>query len=266
MKEGLGNFLDSGTTTKPKMAGSATVSGYTPSKKSIGSAEEGEVYIRADGKKVRRVRKTVSKDDSATASTASASIGDKKSALGGFLDSGTAPKSKMSGSATVTGYNPSKAKASTGSKEEGEIYIRADGKKVRRIRKTKSTDDMSASAHEAKPTGAAGLGNFLGSQASVKKPMSGSATVKGAAMSKKSLEGEIYINKDGKKVRRVRKTPASSAAGDLATASPQNATTGAAATAGTKPGLTGFLDAGASTKPKMSGSATVSGYTPSKSA
>ena len=264
--KGLGGFLDSATTTKPKMSGSATVTGYTPSKKlstsSLGSKEEGEIYIRADGKKVRRVRKTVSKDDAATASTSSTTpAGGKSPGLGGFLDSSPAPASKMSGSATVTGYNPSKAK-STGSKEEGEIYIRADGKKVRRIRKTKSSDDADTSATDTKPTGAAGLGNFLGNQDSVKKPMSGSATVTGASMSKKSLEGEIYINKDGKKVRRVRKTPASSAAGDLATPS---AAPKSPATAETKSSLSGVLDAGSAAKPKMSGSATVTGYTPSQS-
>mmetsp|Transcript_15018 Transcript_15018/g.28687 ORF Transcript_15018/g.28687 Transcript_15018/m.28687 type:complete len:2096 (-) Transcript_15018:105-6392(-) len=254
--KGLGGFLDAGTTTKPKMSGSATVGG--PPTRKLGSAsgssskDDGEIYIRADGKRVRRVRKTVSADDSATVSSGSSPA--EKPSLGGFLDTGATNKPKMSGSATVTGYNPSKAK-STGSKDEGEIYIRADGKKVRRIRKTKSSDDADPEAAKA----AGGLGGFLGSQESIKKPLSGSATVTGAPVSTKSLEGEIYINAAGKRVRRVRKSPASSSAGDLAETSSTNS-----ASPGPKPGLSGFLDTNTAAKPKMSGSATVTGYNPSK--
>ena len=232
----LGGFLEAGATPKSKLSGSATVTGYNPTK-SAGSKEEGEIYIRADGKKVRRVRRVVHKEEDNEAPAEA-----KKAGLGGFLGAHTTPKSKMSGSATVTGYNPSKAAKSVGSKEEGEIYIRADGKKVRRIRKSKSTDD-------AEP--AAKLGNFLGTQKSLAKPMSGAATVTGASLSKKSVEeGEIYINKDGKKVRRVRKN-AATAAGD------------AAKTDNTA--LSGFLGASTPAKSKMSGSATVTGYNPSKS-
>ncbi|KAL7557977.1 hypothetical protein ACA910_010975 [Epithemia clementina (nom. ined.)] len=125
---------------------------------------EGEVYIRADGKKVRRVKKVVKKDSSdsslvqrtpseksltqngskgadrsrgikstiSSSSLAPADPGGQKSNLGNFLGSGlSAPGSNFCGSATVAGD----CKLSTSSQDEGEIFIRPDGKKVRRVRK-----------------------------------------------------------------------------------------------------------------------------------
>jgi hypothetical protein len=77
----------------------------------------GEIYIRADGKKVRRVRRTASNDGMLS--------------LGGFLSND--PKPKLKGSATVVGDR----------KLDGEIIIRPDGKKV--IRRVRSKMDASAS-------------------------------------------------------------------------------------------------------------------------
>jgi hypothetical protein len=76
---------------------------------------EGEVYTRADGKKVRRVKKTTSPN----ASSLTGELSPKKT-LSGFLsndgNNGESKLAKLSGSQSVSGG-------------EGEIYVRADGKK-----------------------------------------------------------------------------------------------------------------------------------------
>jgi hypothetical protein len=83
-----------------------------------GSVTEGEIYTRADGKKVRRVKRA----------TSASAQGNTKT-LEGFLSSGSdkgeSKLSKLSGSRSVGG--------------EGDIYIRADGKKGER-RDFKKTD------------------------------------------------------------------------------------------------------------------------------
>lgn len=135
--------------------------------------EAGEIYINADGKKVRRVKR-----NSSASSTGLDSM---------MLESKSKPGA--AGSATVSGDTH----------DEGEIYIRADGKKVRRVRRSQSI-------------AAASLGGFL-QDGSEKTPLSGSATVVGD----RKLDGEIIIRPDGKKViRRIKSIMGSSAslAGD----------------------------------------------------
>lgn len=81
---------------------------------------------------------------------------------------------------------PSKA-SSTVSMNEGEIYTRADGKRVRRIRRSNSSSQQSA----------ASLSGFLSQQSSDKDTrMSGSRSV-GAAGA--AGGGGIHIRADGKK-------------------------------------------------------------------
>lgn len=199
----LGSMLD-GAAPKPTQGDSATVPGNMGASKPV---EEGEIYIRADGKKVRRVKKKPAGDAASVAAPAAApEEGEiyiradgkkvrrvkKKPAgqaqtLGGMLDSNATPAKVGSGSATVTGAE------SGGLQQEGEIYIRADGKKVRRIKKTRSVSGN-------------GLNTFLGNN-EAQRPQGGSATVSGDG---KEL-GEIYIRADGKKVRRVKKNPQAAA-------------------------------------------------------
>ena len=216
----LGSFLDGGAPARGtnKKGSSATVAGSAPT--------DGEVYINAEGKKVRRVlRKKKSADD-----------------LGSFLDhaSSSPKKKKMSGSASV---GPGLVATSH---TTSEVYINAEGKKVRRVLKKKDTATDSSS-----------LSGFLSSSASASKPTkSGSATVSGGAPAR---DGEVYINAEGKKVRRVVRKVTSSAtvASGGSGGSNDNKTKSSS--------LGGFLDQGAVAKPKRSGSATVTGSTPSKS-
>jgi hypothetical protein len=111
-----------------------------------------EIYIRADGKKVRRVRRTTNNESLPS--------------LGGFLQQGGGSKlSKLSGSATVVGDR----------KLDGEIIIQADGKKkIRRVKnKTEATNSAASS--------------------------SGDLPV--------PMVGEIFLNAEGKRVRRVKRSP-----------------------------------------------------------
>jgi hypothetical protein len=84
----------------------------TSSSGSVGGGDiDGEVYTRADGTKVRRVKR---------ASSVGAAQGSTAKSLSGFLSQGLDNKSesklsKLSGSRSVGG--------------EGEVYVRADGKK-----------------------------------------------------------------------------------------------------------------------------------------
>ena len=313
---GLGSFLDDSalTTPKKKASGSATVTGYNPSKK-VGSksAEEGEIYIRPDGKKVRRVKRTVASGSASVAPTSSSSSVNK--GLGGFLDSGTSSKPKMSGSATVTGYTPSKtnrlsSSSAASSKDDGEIYIRADGKKVRRVKKIitptakppgtaaaapteqkpdEKKDDMVKLANEERKK--KNLAKFLDSSAKKsggKKKKGSSATVTGLETEestatkekKKDLDGFLTTASKGAKKKKggsasVSGVPTSDiklskSAEDFAAkyrkkkkASFSTDDAKSVESSGDekpKPkGLGGFLDLGATTKPKMSGSATVGG-------
>lgn len=78
---------------------------------------EGEIYTRADGKKVRRVKKS----SSASGASLNEGGGSPKKTLSGFLsggdrDKGQSKLGKLSGSRSLAGG-------------EGEIYVRADGKK-----------------------------------------------------------------------------------------------------------------------------------------
>lgn len=254
----LGSFLDVKPSTKKTSA--ATVGGNTP---------EGEVYIRADGKKVRRVKKVVKrapsdtnsvkrtpsdksltaegketertrglKPTSSSSSLASVDAGGQKNNLGSFLGSGNG--SRKTGSATVAGD----INLTSSSLEDGEIYIRADGKKVRRVRKVgrsssgsvgpsvthvsstgvSKDEPLSSEQATASPPNASkpkkDLGSFLNRQSGtsdtvIKKASksvsgrsaSGQRSVSG--VSAKSKDSEFYINKDGKKVRRVKKSSAS---------------------------------------------------------
>lgn len=146
----LGGFLDVKATTRKK-GSSATVGGNTP---------EGEIYIRADGKKVRRVKKSKSKLPveadgieaskaapkinrntssgslpTVDAATAFAAGSTAKKSLNNFLGSNAPdPGYGKNGSATVSGDRPS---------HDGEVYIRADGKKVRRVKKATRTSSGS---------------------------------------------------------------------------------------------------------------------------
>ena len=234
------------------------------------SYAEGEIYIRADGKKVRRVKKSSAASVAGGGASSSASVSaastpgkpitrsssfdgvsgkpapkslDALVGGGGASDAGGKAASRPSansGAATVSGPSP----PARSKPVEGEIYINKDGKKVRRVLKKKKSAET--------------IDGFLGG----KKPKkaSGSATVAGdtPTKSKSYAEGEIYIRADGKKVRRVRKNAGSasvashnmtSKAGDLA-----------GADAGTKKkSLTGFLDRGTAGGKKLGGSATVAG-------
>lgn len=231
----LGGFLDSKTTSRKK-GSSATVGGNTP---------EGEIYIRADGKKVRRVKKVVKRQGSerslnseslkaaesikspkpkAPKRTASSNSlkdldgGSGRKGLGSFLGSNASSSvSRKSGSATVSGERPTK---------DGETYIRADGKKVRRVRRetsrtaSGSLGDLAKSASNTEggqSNKKKDLGSFLNRESgsvrrSGAKSVSGLSASGGRSVTSKS---EVYINKDGKRVRRVKKSSSASVGGDV---------------------------------------------------
>jgi hypothetical protein len=88
--------------------GSVLAPSKASSFRGMNKPDEGEIYTRADGKKVKRVKR---------ASSASGELLAKPRTLSGFLskDDTTKSQSKLSGSRSVGG--------------EGDIYIRADGKK-----------------------------------------------------------------------------------------------------------------------------------------
>jgi len=226
----LGGFIaGSSPVRKSNKFSSATVAGDTPTKSK--SFTEGEVYIRADGKKVRRVKRGTITATAASAAAAS-------STLAGFLDvqSKDTKTNTRSGAATVSG--------DVVTKDEGEIIVRADGKKVRRIKKTVVRSMSSRGLNDDAPGAADGasepttvlsgdaakpaaqdnselltpeqkrkknLQSFLDStsQAGTTR-ISGAATVTGTPTTSKNAVGEIYINSEGKKVRRVRKSDAAS--------------------------------------------------------
>ena len=210
----LSGFLNDGTSPKLRKGGSASVAGdrIAVSKE---SSLTGEVYVRADGKKVRRVKKSALTDDpnveiitrpdgtkvrrirktkakpasgtanpSTPTSTADSSSGassdpPKKKltrSLSGFFTDKSSKKKQFSGSNSIAGDQYA----------ENEIYIRADGKKVRRVRK--NNDDSKS------------LGGFLDSDAGSKPKLNGAATVTGDTRGSESNkpEEEIYVRPDGK--------------------------------------------------------------------
>jgi ribosomal protein L24E len=215
-KKSLSVFLQKSDKPNLKVGGAASVAGdqIAVSKE---SSLTGEVYVRADGKKVRRVKKASSgtsatDDDNSEIKTrtdgtkirmtrnpnpsesSSSFIVDQSSpsettsripkfGLAGFLGRSTpTPQSRFSGSHSVGGDQ----------QVEGEIYVRADGKKVRRVRKVR-TSNISSSGTS--------LSGFLDSEATQKPKQSGAATVVGdisrnTAPAEKP-ETEIFVRPDG---------------------------------------------------------------------
>lgn len=251
-KKSLTGFLEKGGPSKPKMGGSASVAGDQIAVRQENSLT-GEVYVRADGKKVRRVLKKpaaaaegenveiITREDGTKVrrirKVKRASGSPDKGGLSGFLDSGNSgPTKRVSGTQSVSG---DMMRSSSGD-DEGEIYIRADGKKVRRVRKVKPKEGTNESGS---------LGGFLGADSANKPKMSGSATVSGDMGSNQHQETEIYTRPDGTRVRRIRKT-----------AVKRDSATESATESGEKKSLTGFLEKGAASAPRQKGgSASVAG-------
>ena len=207
------------------LAAGSTQAGHGRSLGTKSDAGDGEIYIRADGKKVRRVRKSTGSSSAVPAS------GDSpKKNLQGFLSN--FDQSAKVRSASVAGDIIAVNKESS---LTGEVYVRADGKKVRRVKKTllspgheddvekltlpdgtkvkrtivaKSADVSNSSlsrlsSSEHGPPSASGLSTFIqgGSTDAPNAKFRGSQSVSGDPR----LDGEIYVRADGKKVRRVRK-------------------------------------------------------------
>jgi ribosomal protein L24E len=207
-KKSLTHFLEKGDKPRLKVGGSASVAGDQIAVSKEASLT-GEVYVRADGKKVRRVkkssassvsgddnneiivkpdgtkvrriRKTKALEDSSSSSVVDPTTREKTasgSGLAGFLgNSPLSSKSKFSGSHSVAGDQYL----------EGEIYVRADGKKVRRVRKVKGSGSS--------------LSGFLDSESTGKTKHSGAATVVGDIGRQsdplEKPETEIYVRPDG---------------------------------------------------------------------
>ena len=175
--------------SKKTTSGAATVTGSpenaeerAPPQKAA-SVAEGEIYINKDGKKVRRVKK------SSLANHSLAGDLEDKSRLNGFLvKNHEAP----TGPATVSGE-----------RVESEIYIRPDGKKVRRIRRIKSSLALEGSSTP--------LSSTLENGATSPR---GAATVSGEQIIKSTPEGDVIL-RDGKKILRRRKTPTDTEEGEV---------------------------------------------------
>eukprot|EP00529_Nitzschia_sp_RCC80_P002260 CAMPEP_0113508630 /NCGR_PEP_ID=MMETSP0014_2-20120614/37128_1 /TAXON_ID=2857 /ORGANISM="Nitzschia sp." /LENGTH=1734 /DNA_ID=CAMNT_0000404373 /DNA_START=378 /DNA_END=5580 /DNA_ORIENTATION=- /assembly_acc=CAM_ASM_000159 len=262
IKSGLSGFIGSSSpsATKKKFSGSHSVAGD--------KHVEGEIYVRADGKKVRRVRKVKPSPSGSVTSDTSAS-----SSLSGFLDSDTSDRVK-GGAATVIGDVGGTGRPITDAERpETEIYVRPDGTKVRRIRRTavKTTNDAKTTTTEKKE----GLDGFLTrKETSSPRKKGGSASVAGdqiAVSKESSLTGEVYVRADGKKVRRVKKS--SSAASGTSNIGPDDQVEIITRPDGTKvrrirrakpkkgedsSQLSGFLDSQPK-KASMGGGATVAG-------
>ncbi|MGK3750738.1 MAG: hypothetical protein ACI8RD_003038 [Bacillariaceae sp.] len=213
----LSGFIENEDEPKPKLRRHSSVAGdqLAISKE---SSLTGEVYVRADGKKVRRVKKpSISSDENleiitrpdgtkarrirktkpvgastlplseSAESTTSTEPSQKKveRSLSGFFNNGKSPNAKpnFSGSHSVAGDQHA----------EGEIYIRADGKKVRRVRKVRPVGDTGSGTS---------LSGFLHSDAASKPKINGAATVVGDSRANTETsdqpESEIYVRPDGK--------------------------------------------------------------------
>jgi hypothetical protein len=109
---------------------------------------------------------------------------------------------------------PSKASSSRSLSKEGEIYTRSDGKRVRRVKRAKSTS-------QGVDSGSSGsLSGFLSQDTSTQSKMSGSRSVGAGEKSRMSGsrsvgavdrsvgagEGEIYTRADGKKGKECKNT------------------------------------------------------------
>jgi ribosomal protein L24E len=176
---------DGKTVRRIKKSSGASVSGST----SVSGDDNVEIVTRPDGTKVRRIRKPKSADgsvaESTTGSTKTESTPRSSGGLSGFLGQGSSEsKPRFSGSHSVAGDQHL----------EGEIYVRADGKKVRRVRKAKESSDFSSGSS---------LSGFLSSEVATKPKHSGAATVVGDIgrssepdFPEKS-ETEIYVRPDG---------------------------------------------------------------------
>eukprot|EP00980_Cylindrotheca_fusiformis_P031792 scaffold26981_cov157-Cylindrotheca_fusiformis.AAC.1 len=245
----------SGTSSDGYKYGSDGGSGSTVAKVRSKAVEEGEVYVRADGKKVRRVKKSAAKGSG--------------SSLSGFLDNKTdSTSAKLKGSQSVSG--------------DGEIYIRADGKKVRRVKKSSAASVGGSGASVGGEPKKKSLTGFLEKDGTPRPKMGGSASVAGdqiAVTKERSLTGEVYVRADGKKVRRVKKSTATTDGSNVEIVTRPDGTkvkrirkvkakdsgggddssVGSAPTG--KAGLTGFLEKGASSGPRkaFSGSHSVAG-------
>ena len=162
-------------------------------KSSIPSDENVEIITRPDGTKARRIRKTKPVGDSTiplsgiAESTTNTEPSQKKveRSLSGFFNNDKSPNArpKFSGSHSVAGDQHA----------EGEIYIRADGKKVRRVRKIRLIGDTGSGSS---------LSGFLDSDAASKPKINGAATVVGDSRANTETsdkpESEIYVRPDGK--------------------------------------------------------------------
>lgn len=228
-KKSLANFLGTGSSGAAKngRSGSATVAGD----RNVTTSDDSEIYIRADGKKVRRVKRTVVRTKSGSGSTSGA-LGDMAAAAvaaappttttSGSNHNNTGSSRSLMGESqpastpAATSASASHAGSDIISQTE-EFYIRPDGKKVRRIKKTISKRNLSeeelAATKEPTPESAPSrksLGGFLDRQtpAPGARKLSGSATVAGDRVTDRVTyeEGEIIIRADGKKVRRIKKT------------------------------------------------------------
>lgn len=155
---------------------------------SVTGDDNSEIITRPDGTKVRRIRKpkqtegsssSVAEESTKTETTETSN----KGGLSGFL--GRSPpnaKPKFSGSHSVGGDQHL----------EGEIYVRADGKKVRRVRKLKTPNSASSGAS---------LSGFFDSETTQKPKQSGAATVVGDIGRNsdpvEKPETEIFVRPDG---------------------------------------------------------------------
>ena len=218
----LSGFLGGGS--KPKQRGAASVAGdqiaiskesfltgefyyradgkkvRRVKKSSLPSDENVEIITRPDGTKVRRIRKTKPKPiaeytaestptESTKATGLESSMNPPKEemprTLSGFLNednkSSDSKKKPFSGSHSVAGDRHA----------DNEIYVRADGKKVRRVRKVKPIGDDPKT-----------LSSFLDTETATKPKSSGAATVVGDTRPKTEVsdkpEMEIYVRPDGK--------------------------------------------------------------------
>ena len=194
-------LLESPRSAKKKGISSATVSGESPSKSKSKQYAEGEIYIRADGKKVRRVKRSALQKDA------------NKTSLSALMGDGKSGATNKSASATVAGDQVVKKTP------DGEIIIRADGKKVLRRKKPKGDKSSAASSNEGEvyrradgklvrrvkrsSSNAAGdLAGFIGEKENKKDTKSGNATVAGGAISRlkdKNAKLSTLLKKEAEK-------------------------------------------------------------------
>jgi hypothetical protein len=220
-----GAFLDKGFSSGPKKS-------FSGSHSAAGDQNiQGEIYVRPDGKKARRVKKVK-------------------------------PLSSAAGATVAADTDPEKNESTP----ETEIYTRPDGTTVRRIRRPKKTEDSGSVGGEKKT-----LAGIFSNAGPKRTKMGGSASVAGdmiAVDKSQSLTGEVYVRADGKKVRRVKKAAPASSSGDNVEiiTRPDGTKVRRIRKTNAKPkpeegkagGLSGFLGSQPKSKPK-GGAATVGG-------